>query len=314
MDALTDVIQLLRPKTVLLGSMVARGQWGVRLPAQQGLLFYFVTEGACWFRSGSLDAIRLSAGDYILSSKPITDAFLSEPTAATVLSDAAFKARHTVDGEIVVGTEDGASAATRILGGSILCDPANAELLIDLLPQFVHVSAAEGRSARLRTLIAIICEEAKEAGPGTDLIVSRMIEVLLVETLRREAASLPNAGMLRGLADPQLARALTDIHADVCRGWTIGELAHRSGMSRSAFARRFCDALGLAPVEYLLRWRMALAKDALRHGKGTLDQIAESIGYRSASAFSTAFTQKIGCPPSEYARMAGDAKSGLVMN
>ncbi len=72
-------------------------------------------------------------------------------------------------------------------------------------------------------------------------------------------------------------------------------------MSRAVFARRFSEAVGAAPVEYLLRWRMALAKDALLHGRGTLDEVAATVGYKSASAFSTAFSHRVGCPPSDYA-------------
>jgi AraC-like DNA-binding protein len=107
--------------------------------------------------------------------------------------------------------------------------------------------------------------------------------------------------LLGGLADPQLAKALAYIHADVGRGWTVAELAGRAGMSRSVFARRFSDTVGAAPVEYLLRWRMALAKDALLNGRGSLEEIAATIGYQSASAFSTAFSHRVGCPPSDYA-------------
>jgi AraC-like DNA-binding protein len=173
---------------------------------------------------------------------------------------------------------------------------------VDLLPRFIHVRATEDAGARLSTLVAIIRKEAGESRPGCDAILSRLIEVMLIETLRRESETpVPHVGVLGGLADPQLARAMAHIHADVGRGWTVGELARRAGMSRSVFARRFAEAVGAAPVEYLLAWRMALAKDALLHGRGTLDEIAEAIGYRSASAFSTAFGHRVGCPPSEYA-------------
>lgn len=300
MDALTDVVQLLRPRTVLMGSMTAYGDWGVQVPSQMGPMLYFITQGECWFRSGG-DTIHVATGDFILSARPTRDMFSSTPDRKTVLSDDAFKARHMVDGEIRIGDEHN-GGATRIVGGVIFCDPANAELLSEMMPQRVHVAASEGVGARLGTLVSLIQDEARAARPGSDLILSRLIEVLLVETLRREAASLPHPAMLRGLADPQLARALADIHANVSRDWTIAELAQKAGMSRSAFARRFSEAVGLAPVEYLLRWRMALAKDALRHGRGSLDEIAERIGYRSASAFSTAFSRKVGCPPGEYAR------------
>lgn len=306
MDAFTDVVQLLHPRTVLMGGMAAHGDWGVQVPPQPGPMLYFITDGRCWFRAEGGEAIRVAAGDFILSAKPVTDTFFSAPGQKAVLSDDGFKARHMVDGEIHIG-DIHQGETTRILGGVILCDPINAELLSEMMPRLVHVSAADGVGARLGTLVSLIRDEAALAGPGSDFILPRLIEVLLIETLRREAATLPHPGMLRGLADPQLARALADIHANVGRDWTIAELAQKAGMSRSAFARRFSEAVGLAPVEYLLRWRMALAKDALRHGRGSLEDIAERVGYRSASAFSTAFSRKVGCPPGEFARMQAAA-------
>ena len=303
MDALTDVIQLLRPKTALMGSMAAFGDWGVRVPPQPGPMLYFIIEGTALFRADEGESIRLDAGDFVLSGNPIADSFFSRPGERVVLSDDDFKARHLVDGEIMIGKINEGSA-TRIVGGCILCDPTNADLLSELLPRLVHVRAGEGIGARLGALISYIRDEAENARVGSDLILSRLLEVLLIETLRREASKLLHPGMLRGLSDPQLARAIGDIHSDVRRGWTIADLAQRAGMSRSAFARRFSEAVGLAPVEYLLRWRMAVAKEALRYSSSSLEEIAEKVGYRSASAFSTAFSQRVGCPPSEYAKMS----------
>lgn len=305
---MTDIIRLLRPQTVLLGGMAATGRWGIRVPPQPGPTFYFVTEGSCWFQGEDGGLVQLEQGDYVLSAMPLADRFLSEPGVEPLLSDDSFKAAHSVDGEIRIGdaTDGDATdaAVTRILGGLIVCDPANADLLVGLLPRFIHVRAADDAGPRMHTLISFIREEAGDLRPGRDAVLSRLIEVMLIETLRREAEALsPHAGVLGGLADPQLARALAHIHADVTRGWTVAELARHAGMSRSVFARRFSEAVGAAPVEYLLDWRMALAKDALRHGRGTLDEIAAAIGYRSASAFSTAFSLRVGCPPSSFAKL-----------
>jgi AraC-like DNA-binding protein len=301
MDALTDVIQLLRPKTVLLGKMAAWGRWGVQVPPQTGPTFYFVTKGRCWFREYEGELVELAEGDYVLSARPTADVFFSEPGVPVILSDDAFKEGHIVDGEIHVGEAE-KGQVTRIQGGLIVCDPANADLLVELMPRYVHLRASEEGSSRLHFLISAILDEAESARPGRDAVLSRLIEVMLIETLRREAdSSLPHPGVLGGLADPRLAKALANIHADVARRWTVEDLARRVGMSRAVFARRFAEAVGSAPVEYLLRWRMALAKDALLHGRGTLEEIALRIGYQSASAFSTAFSQKVGCPPSEYA-------------
>ncbi|MDE1993753.1 MAG: AraC family transcriptional regulator [Rhizobiaceae bacterium] len=301
MDALSDIIRLLRPQTVLLGGLAASGQWGILVPPQQGPTFYIVTAGRCWFRRHDGDMFELNEGDYVLSAKPTADAFLSEPGMRTVLSDESFKASNSVNGEVRIGDPQH-QAETRIMGGLIVCDVANAGLLVELLPRYIHLRAAEEAGARLHSLISIIRDEAGASRQGRDSVLARLIEVMLIETLRRESAlSLPDRGLLGGLADPQLAKAITDIHADVGRSWTVGELAERSGMSRAVFARRFSEAVGLAPVEYLLQWRMALAKDALHRGSGSLEDIALKIGYKSASAFSTAFRQRVGCPPSEYA-------------
>jgi len=60
--------------------------------------------------------------------------------------------------------------------------------------------------------------------------------------------------------------------------------------------------MGVAPMEYLLRWRMAMAKNLLRRKKGGVAEVAERVGYGSASAFSVAFTRHVGLPPTHYAR------------
>jgi AraC-like DNA-binding protein len=108
--------------------------------------------------------------------------------------------------------------------------------------------------------------------------------------------------LLAGLSDPALARPLREIHADVARRWTVAELARAACMSRAVFAERFARTVGMPPMQYLLEWRMAIAKDLLRHERPPLGEVAERVGYRSASAFSTAFTRLTGCPPGEFAR------------
>jgi AraC-like DNA-binding protein len=168
----------------------------------------------------------------------------------------------------------------------------------------IHVRAADGNTGRLTRIIDLLLSECAAARPGRDLILERLLEVMLVECLRRRGLgddALP-AGLLAGLRDPALAGVLRAIHADVRAGWTVAALAQRAGMSRSAFAARFGETLGCAPIEYLARWRMALARDALSRGGITLERLAEQIGYESASAFSTAFRKRVGSAPGAFAR------------
>ena len=96
------------------------------------------------------------------------------------------------------------------------------------------------------------------------------------------------------------ARALREIHVDVARRWTVAELARIACVSRAVFAERFMRKVGMPPMEYLFEWRMAVAKDLLRGERPPLAQVADRIGYQSASAFSTAFARLTGCSPSEF--------------
>jgi len=150
-----------------------------------------------------------------------------------------------------------------------------------------------------------IVEEALADRPGRDLVVHRLIEVLLVEALRFGSESVDaigRPGLLVGLADPLLARALRRFHSAVAHAWTVGKLARAAGPSRSVFSERFSQKVGVPPMQYLTDWRMALAKAMLRRDKPPLEAVAAAIGYQSASAFSTAFRREVGSPPSRFAR------------
>jgi AraC-like DNA-binding protein len=205
--------------------------------------------------------------------------------------------------ELRHGTQSG-RPAMRQLGGSFRVDRANAQLLERFLPMMILVRRGESGASRLRRLVELIGEEATTRRAGRELILERLVEVLLIEALRLRPveAATREKGLLAGLADRDIARALRKLHANVAYRWTVAELARAAGMSRAVFAERFARTLGMPPMEYLLEWRMAIAKDALRHEQIPLAEVAERIGYQSASAFSVAFSRYAGCPPSGFAR------------
>ena len=157
---------------------------------------------------------------------------------------------------------------------------------------------------RLSTLVRLVGEEARDERPGRDLVLARFVEVLLVEALRSIQGESATPGLLRGLGDARLAVAIRKIHTDPAHAWTVAELANEAALSRSVFFERFTRAVGVPPMEYLLVWRMAIAKDLLRQRDLDLASVAERIGYGSASTFSTAFSRHVGQPPGRYARMA----------
>lgn len=296
MDPFSDIIALLRPSAAVSKPISGRGRWGVRYAAHDSPGFTLVLSGAAWIIFDGRPPLRLERGDFLLL--PTTPAFslCSDPAVAChPVEPTAVAVRH---GE-QAGEPDFVAQ-----GGSFAFERANASLLLALLPDLIHIPAAEGRTSRIGRLLDLLSEECVASHPGKDLIIRRMLEVLLVEALRRQGPGreAAPAGLLNGMRDPGLARALAALHADVRAGWTVAALAGIAGMSRSAFAARFGEALGCAPIEYLTRWRMALAKDALRRGAKSLDRVAEEIGYESASAFSTAFRKRLGMAPGRYAR------------
>ena len=258
--------------------------------------FTILLEGQAWLRFDGEEPLRLAQGDFVLL--PTTPAFSlsSEPDIDCIPVEPRNEAiRH--------GEPEGAPDLVA-LGGTFAFERVNAPLLLALLPGLIHIPASEGRTTRLGRLIDLLAEECATDYPGKELIVRRMLEALLVEALRWRSIgnrAMP-AGLLSGMRDPALARVLQAIHADVRKNWTVVDLAKMAGMSRSGFAARFGEILGCAPIEYLARWRMAIAKDALMRGVKSLDRIADEIGYESASAFSTAFRKRLGCPPGKFAR------------
>jgi AraC-like DNA-binding protein len=270
-----------------------------------------VVDGSCWFQLNEEQPLPLAKGDFLLASRASAYSLLSDAWVKPVAVDPSRKTAAAVS-TMRFGSS-ALDADVHLVGGSFLFDPANAGLLLSFLPSVIHVRSANVAAERLRSVVSLIGDEAQAERAGRELILSRLVEVLLIETLRLPQPDLGSRpqGLVGGLADPRLAKALRRLHGELRRDWTISELAAQAGMSRTVFARVFTEKVGMAPISYLLHWRMALAKDALRQGDRSLTDIADSIGYRSTSAFSTAFRRAIGVPPSEYAASARHSKNGL---
>ncbi len=295
LDPLTQVIELLHPRAVFSKGISGAGPWAVRYSAFGQPGFCAVLEGRCRLLVDGEKPATLEQGDFVLL--PATPAFTMtgfEPATPTHVDPTSLPAPV---GEVRHGRAEG-PAEVRLLGGYFAFDTPDAALLVSLLPGMIHIQGVE----RLTTLVRLVAEEAHAESVGRELVLTRLVEILLIEALRtsRNGDELP--GLLRGLSDVRIAKALRDIHGDPQRAWTVVELADTAGMSRSAFFDRFSRAVGLRPMEYLMAWRMAVAKDLLRRDDVALDEVARRVGYSSASTFSTAFSRHVGQPPGRYAR------------
>jgi AraC-like DNA-binding protein len=274
------------------------GRWSVRCPDFGQPSFCAVLEGRCRLAVDREAALTLEAGDFVLM--PATPSF-------TLSGSKRVKrvAPERIDREVTTVVRDevrhgtsGGRPDVRLLGGYFVFGSPDAALLVSLLPALLHVRGVE----RLSVMVRLVGDESNEQRSGRELVLTRLVEVLLIEALRLAPTKDGPPGLLRGLADAHLAPALRQMHAQVSRSWTVAQLAKTAGLSRSAFFERFSRTVGVRPMEYLLAWRMALASDMLRGQKLRIAQIAERVGYGSASTFSTAFRRHVGQPPSRHAR------------
>lgn len=294
-DPLSEIIALLRPRAVVSKPISGAGRWAVRYPDFGRPSFCTVLHGGCLLAVDGYRTLTLDAGDFVLL--PATPGFTMsgfEP-ATPILIDPNRATAGTR--EVRHGTRGG-RADVRLLGGYFLFDSPDASLLVSLLPAVLHVRGA----GRLSVLVRLVDEESRQPRVGRDFALTRLVELLLLETLRSTPGEDAPPGLLRGLADPRLAPALREMHRHVTRSWTVTQLARTAALSRSAFFERFSRTVGTSPMEYLVAWRMSLASDLLRRHDLGLDEVAGRVGYGSASAFSLAFTRRMGQPPGRYSR------------
>jgi len=156
----------------------------------------------------------------------------------------------------------------------------------------------------MRWCVERMNEELRNPQPGGVLVAQQLAYIMLIQALRLHRAEglKGRVGWLFALSDKQITAAITSIHDDPPHDWTVEELGQRAGMSRSTFALRFKEIVGVSPMDYLTRWRMMLAAERMANSSDSISEIAQSHGYESASAFTKAFKKIMGCSPRQYGR------------
>ncbi|MBO0346235.1 AraC family transcriptional regulator [Roseibium sp. CAU 1637] len=304
-DPLSDVISLLRPQAVSSKLAEATGPFRVRRDDIHEVFYCMVLAGCLLLEVDGKPPLEVRAGDFVLipAVSGFTVSSLDPPAPAGLVS----RPEPGEDGIVRIGRkrepdEKGACppADVQQLIGHCSFGSPDAELLVSLLPDMVVVKG-EGR---LATLAGLVRDEARADRPARDVVVEHLLQVLLIEAFRSNTRPDATSGLLRGLADARVGPSLRAMHETPSAAWSVPELAARAGLSRSAFFTRFNRVVGLAPMAYLLNWRMTLAKHMLRSGSHGIADVSFRIGYGSASAFSTAFTRHVGASPARFAKSA----------
>lgn len=305
-DPFAEVVTLLQPRMRYSKLVHGAGPWRVVRSDEGQPSYCAVLEGACRITVGGMPSIVLSAGDFALipATFGVVMSSVDEPPAGVESGPP----RQVAPNEFRIGAPEG-DTDLRMLAGHCTFGSPDASLLVSLLPQFVHVRG----EPRLVTLLQLVREESRSQRPARDVVLTRLLELVLIEALRSSAGTDASPGLVRGLADDRIAAAIRALHDRPTHPWTVVELAREAALSRTTFFERFNQTVGVTPMEYLLAWRMAIAKDLLRRNEGRVAEIAERVGYGSASTFTVAFSRHVGQSPAQYARnqaVAGHAGTG----
>ncbi|MFT3807100.1 AraC family transcriptional regulator [Arenimonas sp.] len=335
-DTLSDVLRTVRLRSALFFDLSCGGAWLAEAPGSKDLAalvmpevdqvidYHVVTEGECWIAIQGEPPLRLRRGDivilpfgdpHVVSSAP---GMRAEPGVdwyrEMKLHNRPFRVAHK-DGRPLgpesCGGEPGRdyTVDTSVICGFIGCDRRPFNPLLATLPRLLHLPADDGRSWGAQFAQLAAAESAVQS-PGREAMLERLSEMMFVDAVRRHIDRMPeqSTGWLAGLRDRYVGRALALMHEEPAAPWSMDELGHKVGLSRSALHERFVDFIGVPPMQYLTQWRMQLASRLLRESQSTVLSIALRIGYDSEAAFGRAFKRLVGMPPAAWRRQQGQAR------
>jgi AraC-like DNA-binding protein len=307
-DPLGEALHFLRMNGAFYCRSELSAPWGLTLPAMPGYLwFHVVTSGRGWVETAEANTTLLQPGDLALVPHGAGHALRSEPGAPApgILE---LEREYVSDRYEILRHGDG-GAPTTLICGAVRFDHPAARNVVEILPETIHIEASNSpQTDWLQSTLRLMAAEAKELRPGGEAVITRLGDILVIQAIRSWMQTDPAArtGWLGALRDRQIGRAISLIHRDPARAWTVASLADELAMSRSAFAARFTELVDEPAMQYVTRWRMHVALDSLKVDGATVAELASRLGYRSEAAFARAFKRVIGVSPGAVKREPTD--------
>ncbi|BAU87186.1 araC family transcriptional regulator [Streptomyces laurentii] len=306
MDALAGLLDGPRAKGAFVLRMVMAPPWSVRIADEAPLCLMCVTSGEAWIVPDAGEPVLLRPGDLAVARgpEPYTVAHAVDAPPSAVIGPGGHCA--TLSGEplaqsMSLGVRTWGNAPdgdTTVLVGTYQLAGEVGRRLLDALPALLHLPAEAWNCP----LMPFLDEEIARDDPGQSVVLDRVLDLLLIASVRawfaRPGAAAP--AWYRAMGDPVVGRALRLFENDPARAWTVAALADETGVSRAAFARRFAELVGEPPMAYLTGWRITRAADLLRQTDATVEAVARQVGYSSAFALSAAFKRVRGISPQEH--------------
>lgn len=305
MDPLSRLLILLNPRTYNCGGLDLGAASAIHFPQHDGLKCYAVNSGEVWLSvDGVPDRVHLRAGECFLLPRGRPFCLAGRPDRALAASS---EVEAVQCGTIATYGEGGQCL---IVGAHYAFTTMQAVMLLDLLPPIVHLQNSVETVALCWTLQRM-SEELLHPQPGGVVIAHSLARMVLVQALRLHMAdnARNRSGGLSALSDAQMSRAIACMQQEPALDWTVEKLANQAGMSRAGFALKFKETVRQSPIEYLTRWRMLLAEDRMAGTTDSIAEIARSLGYESASAFTKVFKKVTGHSPRQHRQMLGTPAS-----
>jgi AraC-like DNA-binding protein len=310
MDVLSDVLTTVRLHSAIHFCPELSAPWGIEVLAQRDrAIFYVLSRGSCYLEVDGLESpVPLVGGDLAMLPHGAAHTLRDRLHTPAIPLEALLR-EGCMSGGACAFHHGGGGGKSALVAGYFKFENRAANLFLAALPALIHIRAKDGQSVPwLEATLKFLASESTSEVPGAQIIMVRLTDVLFIQTLRayiaqdaKDGQTCKNeAGMFRALIDPQIGKALEVIHQQPDYPWTVAELAARVSMSRTGFAVRFTTMAGIAPLNYVRKWRMQKASDFLRQGEEHLEDIAGRVGYESGAAFSKAFKREMGLPPGLY--------------
>ena len=317
-DALSQILTAIKMRGAVYFHTRFSAPFSIRVPPYQNVArFHMAMVGACWIRvDGAPDPIYLANGDLVVvphgSSHILSD---TSDGPALELDEVIKISGYNGKGAFVYGGGEETDMC-QLFCGHFEFDSDAFHPMLSSLPKLIHIPRSEDvNSAWLKSIIDFVSSEVRSSQAGADAIVYRLTEIIFIKAIRSFVDRAGEAsGCLAAILDPHLSQALSAVHLDPSRSWTVESMAKEAGLSRTVFAERFTHLIGMAPLTYVTQWRMQAAKRQLAETRTALIEIAEAAGYQSAPAFARAFKRYFGFTPGSLRKVDGLSDQADVLH
>jgi len=303
MDALADVFETLQ----LRGSFYFRTDfsppWGTTVPRLgRAARFHYVLKGNCWIQVEGMEPLKLETGDFVLVPNGASHILTHEPSSEAPPLEEVMNAVGYKRGFVLAVGPSKPQAATQLVCGHMTFREGADHLILRALPKLIRIGNVDRvKRPWFDEVLRLLVNKVFSSHPGSIAVVTRLSEIVFIESVRFAGDEAPVLKrMMEAFNDDRIGRSIVLIHSDPAHPFTVDSLAREIGMSRTRFAEKFQEMIGVGPMSYLSEWRLQLALSEIASSRLPINEIARKSGYGSAASFSRAFAARFGKSPKEF--------------